>query len=514
MTATKKTPTKKRTTKKTPTKKRATKKTPTKKRTTKKTPIKKRTAKKAAAKKTLDDFNRLMRPETDGMTNLGHLQAKRAAMSQPQAQWPWPLRPYQSEALKQFEAGKRRQGLFWHRRAGKDVFCLSMARNESRRRIGGYVHFFPKHIQAKRAIWNGVDPKKGARFVDIAFSDIEAGRNNAEMFLELYNGSTWQLLGSDNYDRLVGGNIVGAFFSEWALCDPRAWDYIRPMIRENDGFAFFITTFRSRNHAWQMAQNLKGNEDWYIDIRGVDKTCDLEGNPILSETDIEAERADGMSDAMIQQEYYCNPEATSDGAIYGKQVDNLRNSPRRQLAEWNPAKPVYCVWNFDLPVFASYLMIQPGDTPIILATSLHNMTTLGEALAKANGHRWPVQQHFVMAKHRDLCAPMSELRAMPDVLPVRNDYTTTTLTAAMLERVRIDGENCDQFLDALAGYVRRERFDAQSADMVFSPDPVMSWHGRLCEPLEAFAVWEYNGGNEWGGKPDYSQHDKAARVNT
>ena len=488
--------------------------------TTKKTISKKRIAtkkraatKKAAAKKA-PATKKAPEPSSIQAAMKAGLDERRAMLRKPGADWPWPLRPYQQKALEQFEAGKRRQGLFWHRRAGKDVFCLSMARNQARERIGAYVHFFPAHVQAKRAIWNGVDPKKGARFIDLAFSDMEAGRNNTDMFIEFYNGSTFQLLGSDNYDRLVGGNIVGAFFSEWALCDPRAWDYIRPMIRENDGFAFFITTFRSRNHAWQMAQNLKGNEDWYIDIRGVDRTVDLDGNPILTPADIEAERRDGMSEAMIKQEYYCDPEATSDGAIYGKQADRLRNDPARQHADWNPAQPVYCLWNFDLPVFASYLMVQPGPVPVVLSTGMMNMTTLSEALAKANQYRWPVQQHFIMAHQRELAAAMMDMRARPEVLPERSDYVTTTHTASLIERLKIDGENCQQLLDALAGYVRRERFDAQTADMQFGPDPILSWHSRLVMPLESYAAWEYNSGDTWGNKPDYSQHDKAARIVT
>ena len=193
---------------------------------------------------------------------------KRAKVSAPPADsidkmvgWPWPLRPYQQKVEDKFNDGIQRHLLIWHRRAGKDVFCLSKARQEAAKRIGAYVHFFPKHIQARRAMWQGVDPKKGARFIDVAFGDIEADRNNTEMFIEMMNGSTWQLLGSDNYDRVVGANIVGAVFSEWALCDPRAWDYIRPMILENNGWAIFITTYRGRNHAWQMVQQLQDNPE-------------------------------------------------------------------------------------------------------------------------------------------------------------------------------------------------------------------------------------------------------------
>ncbi len=434
------------------------------------------------------------------------------ARVQEQHRWPWKLRPYQKKAQQAFEQGKRRQGLFWHRRAGKDVFCLSIARNESRQRVGGYVHFFPKHIQAKRALWNGIDPKKSANFIDIAFGDQESHRNNTEMMVQMVNGSTWQLLGSDNYDRIVGGNIVGAFFSEWALCDPRAWDFIRPMILENNGFAFFITTFRGRNHAWQMAQNLKNNPDWHIDIMNVEQSRDADGNRIITDEMIDSERKSGMSEALIQQEYYCNPEATADGAIYGNQVEHLRHEPRRNLADWNPSRPVYCVWNFDLPVFAAFLMIQPGDRPLVLDAGILEFTSLGDALAHVNHRRWPIQHHCVMAVQRELTSELSSLSVRPLVMPTRNSLTVTTCAASFIERMYIDGEECDLLLDALSGYVRQERFDPQAATLQFGPDPVMSWHGRLAQPLESFAAWDYASGDAWGPRPNYAEQDKAAKI--
>jgi phage terminase large subunit len=40
------------------------------------------------------------------------------------------------------------------------------------------------------------------------------------MLIELKSGSTWQLLGSDNYNALVGAPPVGLVFSEWPLSDP------------------------------------------------------------------------------------------------------------------------------------------------------------------------------------------------------------------------------------------------------------------------------------------------------
>lgn len=427
--------------------------------------------------------------------------------------WPWPLRPYQQKVEDKFNLGIQRHLLIWHRRAGKDVFCLSKARQESLKRIGAYVHFFPKHIQGRRAIWQGIDPKKGARFIDVAFGDIEADRNNTEMFIEMMNGSTWQLLGSDNYDRVVGSNIVGACFSEWALCDPRAWDYIRPMILENNGWAVFITTYRGRNHAWQMVQQLKDNPEWYVDVRDIHMTTDIDGKPILTDKDMESERAGGMSEAMMQQEYFCNPEAVAEGSIYGKQVEQLRKDKSRHQAVWNPNKPVYAVWNFDLPIFASCVYVQPGPTPVVLDARTWDFVTLGEAIAECYRQPFPVQKHLINAYQYELVAPLADLDIYPDVSHHNGEFAVTSATASFLNSCVIQGDKCGLLLDALGGYVRRERFDSQSADLVFSENPAESWHCQLSRALETWATWDYYAqGNTWSKTPDYSVQDRIART--
>jgi len=333
------------------------------------------------------------------------------------------------------------------------------------------------------------------------------------MLVEAFNGSTWTLLGSDNYDSsVIGANVVGVVFSEWALCDPRAWDYIRPILRENNGWAMFITTFRGRNHAWQMAQHLKDNPEWYIDIRTIEDTCELDGSRIISDADVEKDRREGMKESLIQQEYYCNPEATSDGAIYGRQVEALRKDASRQVTSWNPDKPVYCVWNFDLPVFAAYSMIQPGENPRVLEAGVLEFKTLGECLAKANQARWPIMSHLIAAEQSDMAAGFHDLDLNPVTVIGNNELMTTTRTANVIERMSVDLTKAEILVDSLGGYVRAERFLAQSSDLQFSSEPVLSWHWRLSRTLETFAIWEYCSADTWGQAPDYSQQDRAARI--
>lgn len=237
---------------------------------------------------------------------------------------PLSLYPHQRAVVDEYQSGIRRFFLAWHRRAGKDVFGLDFGRERALERIGSYWHLFPFHVQARRAIWKGIDARTGERFIDRAFPEnLRDSINDTEMSITFKTGSTWQMLGSDNYDRLVGANPAGVLFSEFALCDPAAWDYIRPILVENKGWAGFITTFRGRNHAWRMFKQLKDNPSWYVDLRTINDTCRNDGSPIVTADDVEKEIAEGMSRSLAQQEFYCDPDAANTGALFARQYNRL-----------------------------------------------------------------------------------------------------------------------------------------------------------------------------------------------
>ena len=144
-----------------------------------------------------------------------------------------------------------------HRRWGKDDVALHWTAQEAFRRRGVYWHMLPQASQARKAIWEAVNPHTGIRRINEAFPrELRAATRENEMFIRFKNESTWQVIGSDNYDSLVGSPPIGVVFSEWALAKPQAWAYIRPILAENDGTAFFITTPRGNNHAARMFRSM------------------------------------------------------------------------------------------------------------------------------------------------------------------------------------------------------------------------------------------------------------------
>ena len=220
----------------------------------------------------------------------------------------WRARQHQKKLYNNFGYGKpyQRASIIWHRRAGKDSTALNLTARDMFKRVGTYWHLFPEQAQARKAIWNGVDGQSRRIINQFLPPEICKRTSQQEMLKELHNGSMWQMAGSDNYDSLVGSNPVGVVFTEWALANPLAWEYIRPILLENGGWALFITTPRGRNHAYLTHQIAQKNDTWLDDVATYQDTG------ILTETQIQQERDDGMSENKILSEYLCSFEAETD----------------------------------------------------------------------------------------------------------------------------------------------------------------------------------------------------------
>ena len=88
-----------------------------------------------------------------------------------------------------------------HRRWGKDDISLHFSAVSAHLKIGNYWHMLPEYKQGRKAIWEAVNPKTNKRRIDEAFpKELRANIKDQEMFIRFKNGSTWQVVGSDNYN--------------------------------------------------------------------------------------------------------------------------------------------------------------------------------------------------------------------------------------------------------------------------------------------------------------------------
>lgn len=261
-------------------------------------------------------------------------------------------RDYQLPVFRAMDSGFGRAVLLWHRRAGKDLTVFNVMVKKMMERVGIYYYFFPTYAQGRKILWDGMD-KSGRRFLDYVPKQLFAEEpNNTFMKFRLKNGSLFQIVGTDNIDDIVGTNPVGCAFSEYSLQDPRAWDFIRPILRENGGWAIFDYTPRGMNHGYDLYEMARNNPEWFVSRLTADDT------KAISREAIEEERKAGMPEEMAQQEYYCSFEAALVGSYYGKCVADAASAGRIGTVPHDPSLAVHTFWDLGMDDATSIVFAQ------------------------------------------------------------------------------------------------------------------------------------------------------------
>jgi hypothetical protein len=221
-------------------------------------------------------------------------------------------------AARAMDRGVRRMVLVWHRRSGKDKLALNLMIKKMLERKGVYYYLFPEYSQARKAIWDGID-KDGWKFLDHFPKELIQSKNDTEMKIVLKNGSVFQLVGTDKIDSIMGTNPVGCVFSEFSLQNPSAWEMIRPILRENEGWAMFIYTPRGMNHGWKILQVAKENTEWFWEILSIKDTG------VMSDDEVQKEIKEGMPPQLAGQEFYCE-FLEGAGAFFQKVTENVADT--------------------------------------------------------------------------------------------------------------------------------------------------------------------------------------------
>lgn len=258
----------------------------------------------------------------------------------------WP-RDYQKPLWRYLENGGKRAVIAWHRRSGKDSAMLNFCAVASQQRVGGYWFLMPEYGQCRKAIWNAVNPHTGKLRLDEAFPvEMRESTLNQEMLINLKNGSTFQLLGSDNYDSLVGSTPAGIIFSEYALSNPSSWSYFRPMILESNGWAIFNSTPRGENHFHKMYEMAVSSESWFGQILTADQTGVFTPEQLADELkEMQSEHGEAFGKSLWLQEYYCSFTSAVLGAYYGKEMQDAKEQGRIRVVEYDDAVPVHTAWD-------------------------------------------------------------------------------------------------------------------------------------------------------------------------
>ena len=269
-------------------------------------------------------------------------------------------RSYQLDLLSALDSGYKRAIAVYHRRAGKDKTLLNLVVKKALGRVGVYYYFFPEFSQGRRVIWDGIDGS-GMKFRDHIPKALISRESQQEMSITLINGSIIQIIGTDNYDKVRGANPVGCVFSEFAFQNPAAWDTVRPILTENGGWAVFNSTPFGKNHFFELYNMATKNPKWYTQLITIDDSKDWDGNRFITDEMIQDERDSGMSEEMIEQEYFCSFTSNSQGFYYLKYLNEAEEDGRVGNIPYEVDVPVDTWWDIGV-----------GDSTAIWFTQIIN----------------------------------------------------------------------------------------------------------------------------------------------
>lgn len=405
--------------------------------------------------------------------------------------------PYQMDLFKAFfKDGYKRLVCIWHRRAGKDKVSLNLLVGASQQRVGVYYYVFPELKQARRDIWENID-RDGMRFLDHIPKSIVKKYNNSEMVVELNNGSLIRLVGSDRYDSLMGSNPVGIIFAEYSLQKPQAWDYLRPILAENKGWALFQYTPRGMNHGYGLYSHVKDNKDWYVSLLTVEQTKTLTNEAVISQELVQAEKKAGMSDELALQEFYCSFTSAVRGAYFANALRKAYDDNRIFIFGIDVQVPVETYWDLGHNDMTAIWLVQRtqgfikciyyyenNNQPISFYINWLDRFRADKQIVYS-GHYAPHDgAHKSIGTGKSVQDLARELGFHFHIIP-RCPYKIDAIEAArsIFGRIYIHETNCQRGLACLREY----HSEYNEKNQVFADRPVHNWSSHGADAFMAIA---------------------------
>ena len=417
-------------------------------------------------------------------------------------------REYQAPLIAALNSGIKRAVFVAHRRAGKDILAFNWAIFQLLLNSGWTAfHILPTYNQAKKVIWDA-NTNESKRLLDYIPAEVIEQKNGQEMKIRFTNGSLYQLIGSDNIDSLVGTNPKIIIFSEYAIQSPAAWDYLRPILDVNKGYALFISTPRGKNHFYDLLTRNRNNPDWYCEVLSITDTG------VLSEADIDKIRAEGVSEELIQQEYYCSFNRGVEGSYYGKLIEKARNDNRICSVPYDPRMPVHTAWDIGYGDSTAIVFWQECGGEIRIIDAYENN---GEGIAHYVKHLqtkpYVYGTHYM--PHDAGSGSIQTGRTLQDVAYDIGLKTTIlereTDICVGIEAVRsllstcyIDEKKCSHMLKCLENYHKKYNEKTQS----YSESPMHDWCSHTADSVRYMA----NARTQFGRGPGSMSKDSLDKI--
>jgi phage terminase large subunit len=405
------------------------------------------------------------------------------------------LRDYQQPVWQRlFKEDIKKAILIWHRRAGKDLFCLNYMISKATLEKGNYWFILPEAQQVRNAIWEGIT-REGQKYLSFIPKEIIHKIDNQSMKVYLKDpsnindaGSIISFVGGDRYDKRVGAGLKGCVISEYPLQKPNLYDLaIEPMLKETNGWIIFNGTPRGNNHAKDMYDFLKSKKQYLASLLTIEDTG------VVDPEQLEEERERGKPEELIQQEYYCSFE----GAIFGSYYGDLLKKYIAQVGDYNydARYPVHTAWDLGVSDSTAIWFFQYVENKIhIIDYYENNSYGLQHYVDKMNSKGYMYGTHNLPhdGRKRQLTATEKALSIEQQLKNLglvnltvhtrtKDVYGDICAVRSLLSRCYFNKEKTDTGYEALKQY--RKEFDENRQRFKDTP-----WHDWTSHGADAFRI--------------------------
>lgn len=414
-------------------------------------------------------------------------------------------RDYQLPFLRYMDNGGKRALLIWHRRSGKDKTCFNYMIKRACLEVGLYYYIFPTYTQGKKALWENMDKDQFKLLHHIPPSLLQS-INNTEMKITFkhpflknpdgnpMDGSIIRIIGAENIDSIVGSNPVGLVFSEFSLVDPTAWDFLRPILVENGGWAIFNGTPRGKaNHLYPLYEYARHADEWFCQLLTADDTN------IIDKADLELEKKYNFNkyndDSFYNQEYFCSFEANVTGSIYGTWIENAEKEGRVCPVAYDKFANVETWWDIGVHDPTAILFTQKIRNEVHIIDYIEDRSKGVEDYIKMirdkpylyaqNGHHGP---HDLNAREFGTGKTPYEIAQNLGftfaILPRLGINDGIQAARSIFNRLWIDDKSCARFLLAVKNY----HYEYDDKRKEYKTEAYHDWSSHASDALRYLAM--------------------------
>lgn len=418
------------------------------------------------------------------------------------------------------DSSRRFLALVLHRRAGKTTAIINHQQRaatddawEARRmktlmpslteedlkkllhdRLYGIV--YPTYKQAKLVAWEML--KYYAREIP----GIKP--NESELSIRYPNNCKLQLFGAENPDALRGTAFWGLAFDEYGQQPSNIFsEVLSKSLADHLGFAIFAGTIQGKNQLYMTHKIAADNpRDYFALWQDIDVSLRTEEDVttrllrIALEDDRRLVQQGLMTQEEFDQEWYLSPTGAVRGAVYAKEIAQLRKDNRVFVFPIDARFPVHTVWdlgkgakmavgfyqrNWDRVMKVDYLEGDNNDgLPQVIKKMLEKPYVFGKHFAPHDVNAVDLSTGKTRIETARVLGVKFE--TVPDI-GVLNGINAAKL---FFSRLYVHEKNCDRFLELISQY-RREWDDKKGA---YRDEPIHDFTSHAADEFRYAAIVE------------------------